>query len=687
MPDLLFELGTEEMPALEVPRLGEALKTGVKDELAARRLRHGSIDLYYTPRRIAIIVHELAPRQEDRVEAVKGPPVAVAFDRDGNLTQAALGLAASQGAAVEALERRAVRGKEYLYLRRTVPGQETKDLLPEILPELVRALRPTKSMRWDDSGLTFIRPIRWLVCLYGDAVIPVRLGHLTAGQTTRGHRFIGPQRVEIKSPGEYEDVLARALVTVDPKKREEAVLQALKEAAASRGGNYLLDPILLTRIVNGAEYPTPVIGHVPEEFLDLPAEVVQATLHEEGKFVPFVRTDGTSPYFMGFRDGLPDEKGIVRMGFERVVRARLRDSRFFFEKDRSRTLADRVRDLKDVIYDVRLGSLWEKVERIRALAGKIAERIGADHARVDRAAFLCKADLVTELVKAFPELEGTAGAIYARLAGEPEEVAKAIGEHYLPRAFDDPLPETGVGTVISLADKLDTVTGALLVGEAPTGSHDPYGIKRQANGLVRLAVEKKVDIDFIRLIRDLKDAYTAIEKKKDFSTVNSFLAERAAQVLRQRYRISPDVIQAVAAGGMGNFYRALLRAQALSTHRDREEFRALRLAFSRARNITKSVKGGDFDPGLFSVPTERVLWREYLKAEGEITRDLEARDYAGALERLGALKAPIDRYFDDVLVMDKDEAVRKNRLAFLKSVADLFLRIGDLSLIAVEDRA
>ena len=686
MPDLLFELGTEEMPALEAPRLGTALRAGVEEALDSLRVMHGTVDLYYTPRRIALVIHDLASRQEDRTEEVKGPPAAVAFDSSGNPTPAAIGFARSQGVAVTELETREIGGKSYLYARRNLPGRDVRAILAELLPAQIRGLRPVKSMRWDDSGVTFIRPIRWLVCLYGDEVVPVQLGHLTAGNITRGHRFIAPPQVTIQRAEDYEETLANALVVVDQDKRESGVLTALKRTAAERGGNYLLDPVLLIRIVNGAEHPVPVIGHVPDEFLDLPAEVVQATLHEEGKFVPFVLSDGTSPYFMGFRDGLPDDHGIVRAGFERVVRARLRDSRFFFDKDRTRPLADRVRELRSVIYDVRLGSLWEKVERIRTIAGRISTAVGAPAAEIDRAAFLCKADLVTELVRAFPELEGTAGAIYARLDGEPDAVATAIREHYLPRAFDDPLPQTAAGTGVSLADKLDTIVGALLVGEAPTGSRDPYGIKRQANALVRIAVEKEVDVDFIALIDAVADSYAAIDRKADFSAVAAFLSDRAVQVLRQRYDIAPDVVQAVAAAGIGNFYRAHLRARALAASKQSPEFVALRLGFSRARNITKAVTETEFDPALFTVDAERSLWREYLKAEGEVTRDVEARDYAQALDRLLALKGPIDRYFDEVLVMDDDKTVRANRLAFLKRLSDLFMRIGDFSMIAVESK-
>lgn len=686
MPDLLFEIGTEEMPALEVPRLAEELKAEAVRSFASEHLTYERVDVRYTPRRLALLVRELAPTQEDRVEEVKGPPAVIAFDRDGNPTQAAVGFAKSQGVPLEALERVEVGDKVYAFVRRRLPGRRTVEIFPEVLPALVERLHPTKSMRWDASGITFIRPIRWLVCLYGEESVPLTLGSLRATHSTRGHRFLEPEEITLKSASEYETALAEALVIVDQKAREEMVIGGLKVAAGELGGEYLLDEELLGRIVNGAEYPTPVLGRVPAEFLNLPTEVVHATLREEGKFVPFLLPDGTSPNFMGFRDGLPDEKGIVRAGFERVVRARLRDSRFFFEKDRQRSLAERVRELREVIYDVRLGSLWEKVERIRALAGGIASRLGrGTAAEVDRAAFLCKADLVTEMVKAFPELQGVAGRIYAQLDGEPEAAAIAIREHYHPVSSDDALPESDVGVMISLADKLDTVVGALLVGEEPTGSRDPYGIKRQANGLIRLAIEKRIDIDFLALLEEQEETYATIEQKVEMTEVARFLTERACQFLRQRYALPADVVACVVAAGMGNFHRALRRGRAITAWRKREEFRALVVAFSRVRNITKSAREKGFDPGSFEEEAERVLWREYLKAEGQLARHLEQEDYEGAIEQLLALKEPIDRYFDDVLVMTKEEELRRNRLGFLSALADLFLRFGDFSAIVVEN--
>lgn len=686
MPDLVFELGTEEMPALEIPRLAEELKAEAKRALSATHLAYTELKVAHTPRRLVLFVKELAPAQVDRVEEIKGPPAAVAFDQAGSPTQAGIAFAESRGFTADSLEKRQIGDKAYAFVRQTVPGSPAVEILREILPRLIEGLHPNKRMRWDASGITFIRPIRWLVCLYGDDVVPVSLGTLCALRTTRGHRFIGQEKIILENAASYETILAKAFVTIDPKKRKKAVLDGLKQAATQLGGEYLLDEELLERIVNGAEHPVPVVGSIPAEFLDLPIEVIHATLREEGKFVPICFPDRASSYFVGFRDGLADEKGIVRCGFERVVRARLRDSRFFFEKDRKRPLAERVRELREMTYDVRLGSLWNKVERIRALAAEISVRseIGAP-AAIDRAAFLCKADLVTEMVKAFPSLQGVAGGIYARHDGEPSEVAAAIQEHYLPVFSGDELPKTDVAVVISLADKLDTVVGALLVGEQPSGSRDPYGIKRQANGLIRIAIEKEVDLDFFLLVGELQEIYTMMEKKAKFTAVMDFLADRADQLLRQRYGFPSDVVTCVKVAGMENFYRTLLRAQALTSWQKHPEFQALVVGFTRVRNITKFAQEKGFDPSLFKQEAERVLWREYLKAEGQISRLFEKGNYTAGFEHLLPLKEPIDRYFDEVLVMTDEEELRRNRLGFLNTLAKLFLRVGDFSTLVVEN--
>ncbi|MEE8194828.1 MAG: glycine--tRNA ligase subunit beta [Candidatus Bipolaricaulota bacterium] len=680
MPVLLLEIGVEDMPALDIPCLAQELHTTTSKVFTQEALSYRQIDVYYTPRRLAMLVRDLKTQQEERVKSIKGPPTAVAFDSKGCATQAGIGFAQSQGVTVAELGQVEYGAKIYTSVQRSIPGKETSEVLLAVLPRIIMDLHPKKTMRWDSSGLSFLRPLRWLVCLYDDKLIPIELGHLRAGKKTYGHRFLEQEEVVLDGATSYVQTLADSSVVVDPAVRQTMVLDALREQADRLGADYLIDDELLCRIVNGTEHPTPIFGSIPEEFLNLPTEIVHATLREEGKFVPFVLADGTSPCFMGFRDGMPDKRGIVRAGYERVVQARLRDSRFFFDRDRQSTLAEKVRDLHNMVYDARLGSLWEKVERIRALAGAIADHTGDGLSQeVDRAAFLCKADLVTELVQAFPELQGIAGGLYARLDDESNAVADAISEHYFPISSEASLPKSRVGTIVSLADKLDTVIGAVLVGEQPTGSRDPYGIRRQANSLIRLAIEGKVDLDFFELIESLEETYLVIERKGAISDVRQFISERVAQLLRQKYGIGPDVVACVAAVRGGNFYHIFLRARALTTWHESKDFHSLIAAFSRVCNITKNSAETDFNPSLFTSEAEKALWREYLKVEGSLTNLLEEGNYEQGIKLLLSLRDPINCYFEDVLVMAEEVSIRQNRLGFLSALAGLFYRIGDLS--------
>ena len=680
MPALLLEIGAEEMPALDIPCLAQELHATTSKVFTQEGLSYRQIDVYYTPRRLAMLVRDLKAQQEERVRSIKGPPTAVAFDSKGCATQAGIGFAQSQGVTVTELGQVEYGAKIYTSVKRSIPGKETSEVLLAILPRIIMDLHPKKTMRWDSSGLSFIRPLRWLVCLYDDKIIPIELGYLHAGKKTYGHRFLEQEEVVLDGATSYVQTLADSSVIVDPGERQTMVLDALREQADRLGADYLIDNELLSRIVNGTEHPTPIFGSISEEFVNLPTEIVHATLREEGKFVPFSLADGTSPCFMGFRDGMPDKKGIVRAGYERVVQARLRDSRFFFDRDRQSTLAEKVRDLHNMVYDARLGSLWEKVERIRALAGAIADHTGDGLGQeVDRAAFLCKADLVTELVQAFPELQGIAGGLYARLDDESNVVADAISEHYFPISSEASLPKSRVGTIVGLADKLDTVIAAVLVGEQPTGSRDPYGIRRQANGLIRLAIEGKVDLDFFELIESLEETYLVIERKGAISDVRQFISGRVAHLLRQKYGIEPDVVACVTAVRGGNFYRILLRARAVTTWHESKDFHSLIAAFSRVCNITKNTAQMDFSPSLFKAGAEKALWREYLKVEGSLTSLLEEGNYEQGIKLLLSLRDPINCYFEDVLVMAKEVSLRQNRLGFLGALAGLFYHIGDLS--------
>jgi glycyl-tRNA synthetase beta chain len=680
---LLFELGTEELPALEAPRLAQALAERVLTALEEARLPHGEAKVHWTPRRLALLVEGLPEKQEDRVEELRGPAASVGLDEQGHPTQAGIGFAKKHGASPDQLVKKKVGEREYLFLTVRTPGRPTGEVLQEILPEAVRGLPCSKSMRWDDSGLSFLRPIRWLVCLLESEVVPVKLGHLVAGRTTRGHRFFGPREVELSNPDDYLEALRGARVLADPEERGERIRAEVRRVEEEHRVRASLSEELLGRLVGAGEWPVGVLGTIPREFLDLPPEVIEATLHEEGKFVPFSRDGAPAEVFLGFRDGAPDETGVVRRGYERVVKARLRDSRFFFENDRKRPLADRVRGLKEVVYEARLGSMWQRVERIRAICGHLAEALELPAELLDRAAFLCKADLTTDMVREFPELEGVMGGIYARLDGEPEEVAIAIGEHLRPRSRSDELPETPLGTALSLAEKLDAVIGAIRIGEVPTGSRDPYGIRRRGGAIVRLILEKRLRLDLYALIDATSDLYPQVEGGLGSREVKELLQDRLRATLRADHSLPHDVVEAVLAAPRGDFLGALERAQALAALRGDPALSELAVAFSRVRNITKDHDRAEFDPDLFKEEAERELWRAYLKAEGHLRRALRQRQYAEALRHLLTLKEPVDRYFDDVLVMAEDRKLRENRLGFLRAVTELFLEVGDLSRLVV----
>lgn len=692
--DLLLEIGTEEMPATAIPDLMQQLRNKATELFTKNRLVYDQIKVLATPRRLALIIYNLSGVQRELVEEIKGPPIAVAFDTNDNPTAAAIGFATSNGRRVKDLSRQEIDGKEYLILRRSLPQLATPEVLPSLLPELIISLRADKSMRWDSSGLEFIRPIRWIVSLYGEVIIPFTVGTngLTSSNRTQGHRFANDNDIELICASEYEERLAEKLVIVDPQQRYQRVQMAIAAVEEKLKLTSIDNTELISQIVYSTEYPTAILGQFPIEFLSLPREVISTTLHEEGKFITFTHNDKFSAYFLGFRNGPEDSSGIIKTGYEQAVQSRLRDSQFFFADDTKQTLAKLTYLLQGVIYEERIGSLWDKVERIRYLAGEIAQRIKQnDLADIDRAAFLCKSDLVTKIVREFPVLQGTMGRIYAIYSGEKESVARAIEDHYRPRFGGDDLPVSKIGTVLSLADKLDTVICALLIGKEPTGSRDPYGIRRQANGMIRLALEQEIDIDLFNLLVDVDEIYASITERGERDSVINFLSDRLAHLLLHEYGLTFDIVNCILAKrngesslmDHGNFYRIFAKGRALVHWRNNEEFDSLVTAFTRVRNITRKHKEREFDPQLFIEAEEKELWRAYLKVEEEIKRLIEKKDYCGIIRSLINLRDPIDRFFDNVLVMTDDKAQQYNRLAFLTNLADLFFNIGDLSAITV----
>lgn len=671
MPTLLLEIGVEDLPAEEAEAIAQSFRENLCANLKETRLSHGEVRLFWTLRRFAVLVENLAERQAPAVEEIRGPALAAGLDAQGNLTPATLGFLRRYGASPDQLVRRRVGEKEYFFLRVEHPGLPTQALLGPILAQTVRDIPCSKAMRW--NGGVFLRPLRWIVALFGDEVVSLELAGLSAGRQTKGHRFFQGS-LTLFSPEAYVEGLRGARVLVDPAERAEVLRQAIRAVEEEHQAKAALSEELWALILGQTEWPKPVVGRIPPEFLELPEPVVVAALREEGKFVPFTRDGNVAEVFLGFAEGEGDPE-VIRQGYERVVGIRLRDAQGFFAQDRQHSLTSRVPALKGVIYEARLGSVWDRVERIRALCRILARSLRLPPDLLDRAAFLCKADLPTVMVREFPELEGVMGGIYARLDGEPEEVAQAIAEHVQPRGRGDALPQTPLGVALSLAEKLDGVIGPIRVGEIPTGSRDPYGVRRRAAAVGRLILEKGLELDLFSVIREIVDRYPGATPVE---VVEACLWERLRSTLEER-GISYDVAEAVLAQRSGDFLGVWERAQALQAQVGRKELSDLALAFGRVRNITLGQEVEAFHPERFQEEAERELWRAYWEAKAQVEAALAQRRPAEALEALLTLKTPIDRYFEEVLVMCEDPDIRANRLGFLTVLARLFLQVADLS--------
>jgi len=678
--DLILEIGTEEIPPQQLPRIAHQLKALAEQELKGQRIDYADLAVYFTPRRLVLKVSEVG-EQRYKVETIKGPAKATGFNEDGTPTKAMLGFCRKHNAKVQDLIVKKTQKSEYLFLERIIEGRSTEEVLAELLPKIIKGIKTEQKMRWDDSGLKFIRPIRWLLCLFGERVIEFELGNLKSADETKVHRSFGLEKLRIKDSQDYFAKLRENMVIVDQAERRASMEKALAKVCQELRADPLADKAFLEELANSLEYPTPVVGKIPPEFLKLPREILTMAIIEQQKFIPLIGKDEAFlPHFIGFRDGPEDSTGRVKEGYERALCAKLTDSQYLFAADCKLSLVEHAKALKSIIYQEKLGSIWDKVERIRRFSYEIAKRAGFKNLKeIDRTAFLCKADLVTELVREFPHLRGIAGGIYASLEGEGELVAQGLREHYLPQFKHEPIPKSETGITVSLADKLDTIVGLLLIGQVPTGSRDPFGLRRKATGIMRIALGHKLDIDFFKLIKDLEELFFFLEERKGITVVEEFFRERLRRFLLQEYGLDHDILDCLLAVKEGNFLRVLQKAISLKKVKGSEEFESLIIAFRRLRNITKGHSIASFDPQLFEEEAERELWRSYLKAEGHITKLLPSGDYEGVIKWLSSLKNPLDDYFAQVLVMTKDRELRSNRLGFLLKILNLFFTIGDLS--------
>ncbi len=713
MSDLLFEIGVEELPAGDVvPGLAQ-LERDARAGLTERRLGFESIATFGTPRRLALLVRGVADRQPDLDEEAMGPSVKAAYDAAGQPTRALLGFCQGKGVDVGAVRRVTTPKGEYVAVTVHREGQPAATVLPGLLASIATKLHFPKSMRWLADETRFARPVRWLVAMLGDQVLPVEAFGLRAEAASRGHRFLAPGAVALRAPADYPAALERARVIAEPTLRAERLRGQVTTEATRAGGTLVEDPELLDINTQMVEWPTAFTGRFDPRYLDLPREVIVTALREHQRFFAVERADGTlAPAFVAVRNG--DDRGLdgVRRGNEDVLVARLEDARFYWQTDLAHPPAERVDALASVVWLEGLGSLRDKAARLESLAGWLAERLAPGAAdAAQRAALLCKTDLLSEMIgsgKEYTSLEGIMGGHYARRAGEPEAVATAIAEHYRPRVLSDAPPVSDAGAMLALADKLDHVAGAFTGGKIPSGSEDPYGVRRAGNGVVRILLEKSRHLDLYAATMEATRVLFAERPELPHGALMKQLGEfwrgRVEAALEERglaYDTRDAALEArIAAGdpaveggprrpGWADPYDALLRARVLAEFRSDPRFEPLAVLFKRVANILKATdeKLGELDPARLSEPAEREL-AAALDRSRSATRILWAgRRYADVLPLLLELETPIHTFFDRVLVNTDDAAVRRNRLRLLTDIRELFVRGWDLSRVVVEGTA
>lgn len=681
---LLLEIGTEEVPAHVMPGILSQLKENAAKTFEELRIEYKNIKTLGTPRRSALLVEGLAEQQADLSKENRGPAVNIAFDADGKPTKAAQGFARGQGVKPEEL----VTKDGYVYAMVHEKGGQTVDLLGDTLKGLVDGLNFPNNMHWADLDYKFIRPLRWLVALYGQDVIDFEVANVKSGRTSRGHRFLSEGDFEIANAEDYVEACRKASIIVDQNERCEMIRQQIAEVAVANGGQAEVNEDLLEEVLYLVEYPTALCGKFDEKYLALPDEAVITPMRDHQRYFPVLKDGQLLPLFITIRNGGKEHLETVQHGNERVLRARLEDAQFFFDEDRKKTLEQHGEKLKTVVFQDGLGTIYDKALRLEVLAGYIADAIGAneqDKKDAVRAAKLAKADLVTGMVTEFTELQGVMGREYALLDGETKAVAQAIDEHYMPRFAGDSQPASVAGRIVSLADKIDTIVGTFSRGLIPTGSQDPFALRRQALGIVNMLKEAQYHISLSQLVAKamellkIDDAGQQAKLQKD---VADFMKLRLKNVLADA-GIRYDVVDAVFVT-VDDIYGVFLRAQAVNEAVKQDMEKTIQ-AFVRTGNIARKAEDvqAAVEADLLAEQVEKDLYKAYEAASDKAEKEIAAQDYAGAIATLSQLAAPIDAFFDGVMVMDKDEKIKNNRLGLLKLVDNLVCQVADFSKIVL----
>jgi glycyl-tRNA synthetase beta chain len=684
--DFLVELGTEELPPKALATLAAAFRDGLVARLAEARLGHGDVESFATPRRLAVKVRRLETRQADQEVVLRGPPASIARV-DGAWSKAAEKFAASAGVAPDDLIEQAEGKGVYVFAHKTELGADATVLLPKLVEGALDALPVPRRMRWGAAEAEFVRPVHWLVMLLGTEVVPCALFGVSAGRASRGHRFMAPRPVELGSPADYPEQLEReGFVIAAFEARRERIRAQAETAAAERGGRLVLDPALLDEVTALVEWPVPVAGEFEARFLELPEEVLIATLQDHQRYFPIRDSAGRlAARFITISNIDSPTPEAIRHGNERVVRPRLADAAFFWAQDRRTPLAARAAQLDSVVFQKKLGSIGAKSARVGSLATRIAALLGADPKAAEEAALLAKCDLVTAMVGEFPELQGIMGRYYAMADGAPDEVAAAVEEQYLPRFAGDRLPATPTGQVLALADKLDTIAGAFVIGQRPTGNRDPFGIRRAALGAIRILIECELELELPMLVAEAVAAQPVESTTETADEIVAFMFERlrgyyldgAGSVVAQH-----DTFEAVLARQPASLVDFHQRLVAVLEFARLDAAAALAAANKRIANILRQADPGRLgavEPALLQHDSERALHDEVQRLVAGIRPLVAARRYQESLVQLATLREVVDRFFDDVLVMDPDPQLRDNRLALLAELRELFMGIADVS--------
>ena len=693
--ELILEIGTEEIPALFLEKAREDLGNILSGELRDKGVEFEEMDILYTPRRLSARVSGLERKQKDRTTENFGPPIRIAFDENGKPTKAALGFARSQKVDVEKLVVAKRDNGEFLCVRKTIKGRKTSSVLKEILPEVISSVPFQKSMRWGSGKLTFARPIRWIAALYDGRPVKFSVESIRSSDQSFGHRFTSPKPFRVTSWENYLKVLKKSNVIADPDKRKEVIRKDTEAAAKKIGGTVKEDPELLETVVNLVEHPTVLVGEFEKKYLRLPEEVLISVMKNHQKYFPVYsqKTGKLLPSFI-FVCGTPvKDKQVIIRGNERVIRARLNDAEFFFSEDTKKNLSDYTEDLESMVFLSDIGSYRGKVERMRTLAADMF-----DNPDLERAAQLSKSDLATQMVFEFAELQGVMGKYYSLASGEKKAVANAVEEQYMPLTRTGELPRTKTGALLSIVDKMDNICSCFIADLAPTGSSDPYALRRQTLGIIRIAIEKKLDISVssilehgIKLVFDSMDAQKArngkLSEEELKENILAFFSERFRNLMTES-GYERNIVESVISAGFDNPLDAYRRINALGKFARRKDFEALATGFKRVFNIAKTRPSSPLDKKLFKQKEEKNLHRAFTKTQAVVLKRLadsaktpRQSDYLSCLESIKTLADPIDRFFDAVMVMDKNKKTRDNRLALLNEIKDLFFMIADFSKI------